>query len=255
MNIFFGILSHDLKYKLTVPKFQNYSEPQNIYKLFTIKTNNNKWIVEKTNCIDDKYFYYVNSNSLSQNSFFFLAKDKEIEKINENNYTKILNLNSFTNTIPSFRANMRIYNKFGGFSSYQSEYPYGMTVKNGSIMSPLSSLSNKQADYNKVFVTNIFHQPVIDKFKIYFINISLKKILYKKEIYTNSVNEIEIHNEFINPDVFLFTDRYLGVPVFVSCKDNHLSCEHTHPPHEYIISKDKYLRISELKKEMNEIIS
>ena len=83
----------------------------------------------------------------------------------------------------------------------------------------------------------------------------MKKILYNKEIYTNSLNEIEINKDFINPNVFLFTDKYLGVPVFVSCKNNHLSCEHTHPPHEYIISGDKYKKISELKKEMNEIIS
>ena len=35
----------------------------------------------------------------------------------------------------------------------------------------------------------------------------------------------------------------------------HISCEHTHPPHEYILSKDKYTRVSELKNKCNEIIN
>ena len=52
--------------------------------------------------------------------------------------------------------------------------------------------STEYADYNKVFITNIFHKPIKEKFKIYFIDINLKKILYNKEIYTNSLNEIEI---------------------------------------------------------------
>jgi len=255
MNIFFGIINNELKCKLTIPRFQNNSESQKNYKLFMIRANNNKWITELANCDQDDHFYYVNSDNIKKNSFFFLAQDNEINELAVNNYERILNLNKFTETIPAFRANLRIYNNSGGFSSYQSEYPYGMTVRNGSIMSPLSTLSNKNADYNKVFVTNIFHKPVIEKFKIYFVDISLKKILYEKEIYTNSLNEVEIQKEFINPNVFLFTDKYLGVPVFVSCKNNHLSCEHTHPPHEYIISGDKYKRISKLKKEINEIIS
>ena len=39
-------------------------------------------------------------------------------------------------------------NRQGGFSSYQSEYPFSMTTKKGSILSPLSSLCNKNADEN-----------------------------------------------------------------------------------------------------------
>ena len=255
MNIFFGITNNELKYRLTVPKFQNNSNPVKFFKLFSIKTNNNKWIINKVNCNQDNFFYYVDCDNIEHNSFFFLAQDDEINQFKKSNFEKILNLNEFTNTIPAFRSNLRIYNSFGGFSSYQSEYPYEMTLKNGSIITPLNTLSNINADYNKVFITNIFHKPIKEKFKIYFIDINLKKILYNKEIYTNSLNEIEINKDFINPNVFLFTDKYLGVPVFVSCKNNHLSCEHTHPPHEYIISGDKYKKISELKKEMNEIIS
>ena len=42
--------------------------------------------------------------------------------------------------------------------------------------------------------------------------------------------------------------------MFVSEKKKHLSFEHTHPPHEYILSNDKFMKVSELKREINEII-
>ena len=61
--------------------------------------------------------------------------------------------------------------------------------------------------------------------------------------------------EFIKPEVFLFTDKYIGIPIFCSIKNKHISIEHTHPPHEYILSEDKFRIVSELKKEVSEIIN
>ena len=256
MNYFFGISNNELKCKLTVPKFQNLqSNPQKKYKLFKAFIYNNLWRIEKLKCEEDNYFYYINNKHIENNVFFFLATKKEIISFQENNYQKLLNLNNFTSTSPSFRANMRIYNSFGGFSSYQSEYPFSMINKNGSILTPISSLTNKKADSNKVFLINIFKKPVNEKFELFFVDINLKKTLYKKEIFTNTINEIKIENKFINYNVFIFTKKYICIPVFVSTKNNHLSCEHTHPPHEYIMSKDRMLKISELKKEVNEIVS
>ena len=74
-------------------------------------------------------------------------------------------------------------------------------------------------------------------------------------VLTNFLNEIIVDKEFIKPEVFLFTDKYLGVPIFCSIQSNHVSFEHTHPPHEYIISENKFKVVSELKKEFNEIIN
>ena len=48
-------------------------------------------------------------------------------------------------------TDQQIKNEFGGFSSYQSEYPYEMTIKNGSVLSPLSILLNNRNDYNFIF--------------------------------------------------------------------------------------------------------
>ena len=43
--------------------------------------------------------------------------------------------------------------------------------------------------------------------------------------------------------------------MFVSIKNKHVSLEHTHPPHEYILSKNSFKKIAELKNEINEIIN
>ena len=55
---------------------------------------------------------------------------------------KIKNFNNFTDTFPSFRSNFKIYLNNGGFSSYQSEYPYSMVNKKGTILSGVSSIAN-----------------------------------------------------------------------------------------------------------------
>ena len=72
---------------------------------------------------------------------------------------------------------------------------------------------------------------------------------------TNYTNCFEIKNSLIKPEIFLVTKKFLGIPMFISTNKNHVSFEHTHPPHEYILSQNKFKKISELKKEVNEIIS
>ena len=77
MNIFFGITNNELKYRLTVPKFQNNSNPVKFFKLFSIKTNNNKWIINKVNCNQDNFFYYVDCDNIEQlfeNHRYFINK-------------------------------------------------------------------------------------------------------------------------------------------------------------------------------------
>jgi hypothetical protein len=82
-----------------------------------------------------------------------------------------------------------------------------------------------------------------------------KKIENSFEIKTNYTNCIEINKKLIKPEIFLATKEYLGIPIYVSLRNNYLSFEHTHPPHEYILSKDKFIKVSEIKKEINEIIN
>ena len=37
--------------------------------------------------------------------------------------------------------------------------------------------------------------------------------------------------------------------------NKHVSLEHTHPPHEYILSNNKFQKVAILKNEINEIIN
>ena len=51
------------------------------------------------------------------------------------------------------------------------------------------------------------------------------------------------------------TNDYVGIPIYFSDKNGHLSLEHTHPPHEYVFGKNKFKVITEFKKVFHEIIN
>ena len=86
---------------------------------------------------------------------FFISNEYEVGLIKKN-FSELLNLNKFTNTTPEYRANFKILNYKGGYSSYQSDYPYEMIKINGNIISSLFSLTNKHADKNYILFRNIF---------------------------------------------------------------------------------------------------
>ena len=130
-----------------------------------------------------------------------------------------------------------------------------MITKKGTILSSISSLANTDADKNYILIKNIFEEPIEDNFKAYLVNYKTKTIEEKYELKTNNTNCIEINKNLIKPEIFLITEKYLGIPMYISLKNNFLSFEHTHPPHEYILSENKFVKISSLKKEINEIIS
>jgi hypothetical protein len=255
MNYFFCIKSLDFNCKLTIPKFQNngYLNKNNL--LFQAKIKNNKWEIQKTKYNENKEFFFPEEDNCDNETIFFIAKDNEIEKYYGTGFSKLLKLNNFTETQPAFRSNLRICNKAGGFSSYQSEYPFRMIEKKFTILSPLSSLLDPKADYNRIFIKNIYQFPIKDKINVYFINYNLRKIIKKVTAHTNFSNEINIEKELITSDIFLYMKPFGGIPLFVSVKNNHISFEHTHPPHEYIISHDKFIKVQELKDKFEAIIN
>ena len=253
MNFFFGINNVLFKSEIQIPLFQNRNFKKSNLKLFKSYPKNNRWILQElsSNKIND-YFYVLKNENISNNEIFFLADKKLLDEFDDK---KLKNYNNFTDTSPAFRANFQIYLDKGGFSSYQSEYPYSMVTKKGTILSSICSLANSDADKNYVMIRNIYEEPIEESFKAYLVNIKKKTIEEKFDIKTNYTNLIEISNKLIKPEIFLITDKYLGVPMYVSVKNNFLSFEHTHPPHEYILGENKFLKISTLKKEINEIIS
>jgi hypothetical protein len=253
MNYFFGIENSNFSSEIQIPTFQNRKgQPQNVL-LYKAYIENNKWKIEELkNKKINKNFFLLEKEDIRNTDIYFLATESDFDSYDN---LKLKNFNKFTDTTPAFRANFKIILKNGGFSSYQSEYPYSMTEKRGTILSSVSSIANKDAEMNYIFIKNIYTEPVFEDFNAYFVDIVNKTVEDKIPLKTNYTNSFKLKKELIRPEIYLITDKYLGVPMYVSVRNKHVSFEHTHPPHEYILSNNKFKKISELKKEINEIIN
>ena len=253
MNFFFGASYGDFKSELQIPVFQNRNPKAKNINLYELYIDNEKWkIIDKNKDSLNNAFYLLYDNDLNNDNIFFLASTEDLKSFD---HSKLLDLNNFTNTSPDFRANLKIKYKNQGFSSYQSEYPYELIIKEGTTLSQISSLTDTEADKNFIIFKNIFHLPIKKKFKGYFVNYEKKKIIYECELVTNKTNFIEIPTSIIKPEVFFVTKDFLGIPIYLTLKNGHLSLEHSHPPHEYILGQNKFKKVYELKKELNEIVA
>ena len=251
MNFFFAIEDRELESILTVPKFKNSGKKNNKINLYEAKIENRKWHVILAKCEENDDFFMLNKIEKANEKIFFLAEESDLLKLQEKNFSCLLDLNNFTNTFPEFRANLCLKNKFGGFSSYQSEYPFQMINKKGSILSPATAMYNSNSE-NKIFFKNIYHMPEQKEFLGYFVDFESKKIIKKFNLITNFTNEI-ILDEPLKKNLYFLTREFLGIPVYVSKRNEEISCEHTHPPHEYILSDNRFEVVKNLKKEINDI--
>ena len=253
MNFFFGINNEEFSSEIQIPTFQNRNPKCTNISLYKASIEQKMWKIEKLNSnkINDN-FYIVKGDEITNYDAYFLANDEDLVTFKND---KLNDFNKFTDTTPSFRCNFKIYLEDGGFSSYQSEYPYSMVKKKGSILSSVYSIANKDADKNYIFIRNIFEDPIKEKFEAYLVNIKNKRVEEKIEIKTNFTNSFEIRSSLIRPEIFLVTKDYLGIPLYISIHNKHISFEHTHPPHEYILSQNRYKIIKNIKNEINEIIS
>ena len=252
MNFFFGINNKLFQSEIQIPLFQNRNFKKSNLKLFKCYPQNKKWILNEIDHKFNDYFCILKNKDISNSDIFFLGDESIYEKFDEK---KLKNFNSFTKTSPGYRANLKIYLNDGGFSSYQSEYPHSMMTKKGTILSSVSSIANPEADKNFILIKNIYEIPIEKIFRAYLVNYKTKKVEEQFEIKTNYTNCIELNNKLIKPEIFLVTDNYLGIPIYASIKNNFLSLEHTHPPHEYILSQNKFEKVRNLKKKINEIIN
>lgn len=253
MNFFFGIKYKRFKSEITVPRFKNKSKVDNKYNLYQTEIYSNEWTVKKLDeCVLNEYFFQIKDELIDNNKIFFLASDEELKKFDK---YKIKNISDFTETSPEFRANLKTYIQNEGFSSYQSEYPIQMILKKGNILTPTSAISNKNANNNYLILRNIYYKPIQEVFYAYFVDIKNKRILEKTELKTNFSNFLKIPNTLIRPEIYIISDKFLGVPIFLSEHNGHVSFEHTHPPHEYFLGKNKFELVSKLKKEIYEIIN
>ena len=129
MNFFFGFNNNFIKSEIQIPLFKNRVLKPSKLKLFKCFPKNHKWILKEiSNKKINDHFYILKNEDISNNEFYFLDDEKIYNNFDDN---KLKNFNRFTETSPAFRANFKIYLNNGGFSSYQSEYPYSMVKKNG----------------------------------------------------------------------------------------------------------------------------
>ena len=257
MNFFFGLRTELISSEIKIPKF-NYLNLHYFknHKVFKATPNQNRWKITNLNCDESNDFFFIDNNQIDNNSIYFLSNNYEIDKFYPcGEFNQLENFNTFTDNDPiEFRANLKLILKNGGSSSYQSEYSYLMTTKNGNILSSLHSLFNIDADNNILIFRNISFKPKINKFNLFLISLNENKILNKYEILSNTTNFFEIDKKFIKKDTFIFTEQLIGIPLYLSIKKGHLSLEHTHPPHHYILSNDRFKIVSNLKKKFKKIV-
>jgi hypothetical protein len=252
MTYLFGFNNSILKSELQIACFKNKDKNLNKHrnlKLFKCYPQNGKW---KISIIDNNkkndYFYILDHHEISNKDIFFLSERNTLDNFNDANLEKPITDETME------RANFKILLETGGFSSYQADYPFNLATKNGSIISSVSSLMDNNADKNYILFRNIFCKPIEDKFKAYLVDYKNKIILEEYELKTNNSNFIEIEKKNIKDGFFFVTQKYLGIPMYVSIKNNFLSFEHTHPYNTYLFGKNQYTVLSNLKKEINEII-
>jgi hypothetical protein len=251
MSFFFGINFNDLKSNITIPRFQNFGKRNNELKVYSYQISAQSWKITRVHCDFDENFYYLNENDIDNRKIFFLASSKEVLNYQ---YNVLQKFNDFTTTKPAFRSNFKVMNSNHGFSSYQSEYPFAMTNKNGSIISSLFALTNKSSDNNFVIFRNIFHEPIEMPFKMYVVDMKNNRVIEKFKLITNQTSLIKLSKKHLGTDCYLVSEKFIGIPQYLSEKNNHLSFEHTHPPHEYIQSNDRFKQVNKLKKQALDII-
>ena len=225
----------------------------NRLRLYKAEIIDNRWNVSSPNDLRETDNFYHLEN-LNNKSIFGFGTDKGIQEIKDKN--KLCNIENFTDTIPDFRANLLIKNKAGGFSSYQSEYPYKMVVAQGSLYSDCGLLSNSNGSTIGVFIRNIYFLPTNETKEIYLYSNEKNRILQKFKVKLNQTTFIDLTSWKEDLSYcYLYANQFLGIPIYmVEYNDGSLSFEHTHPPHESLLGEDKYKRVRMLKGNSHEKI-
>lgn len=255
MNFFFHTSNEFLNSKLEIPKFQNSGKIDSKLCLFQADIINEKWHFSQANCSECEYFWTIQCNDQNKNSIYFLATNAQIEIVKAHN--TLINLNKFTDTSPDFRANLQIINIAGAISSYQSEYPFRMTEQLGNLYSDCGVLTTNNAKKVGVFLRNIHKKPIQQETLLYLYDNKKDILLETFKIYLNRTCYVDLTSfKKSLPTCFIYANNYLGIPVYlIEYSSGGLSFEHTHPPHESIQGKNRYLLVNQLKDRAYEKIS
>ena len=252
MNFFFSIENSQFEPKLTIPKFQNRNQEYFINRsLYSAEIINDEWLIDIVNCPEDENFFYLDKMNLSNKKIFFISKESTVKNSTELKRS-LIDLDNFTDTDPAYRSNMQIELINGGFSSYQAEYPFSLADKRSDILSNTYLLTNKFAEKNYLFFKNIYVEPVNYEATGFMIDLKKEKILRKISLLSNTTNIIPLLDGDLGKDIYFFSKGMSGIPIFVSEKNGHLSMEHTHPPHLYLLGNEKFKIVNQLKKKIHD---
>jgi len=253
LNYFFFLSGPNLDCELQIPRFRNSGKLIPEITLFEVRIGKGYWRIEEAICKCDKNFYYLESNKENKDYVYFLALPSDV---NSKQVKNLYNYNSYTQTVPDYRANLCLTNRNGGFTSYQSEYPFKMTLQRGSLISSVSTLLNKNVSSNSIFIKNIFHEPINEEYQAYLVSKKEGKVLKEYRIFSNSTNKIDLLPEDICVENYIVAKGFLGIPVYLSKNESgYMSMEHTHPPHSNIKGKNQFQLVSKLRNELLEIVN
>jgi hypothetical protein len=254
VNYFFFSKKHGISSRLEIPKFQNRGKIDPNLRLFCASIRDSMWIITAIDCEEDLNFFYVEANEDNLDYIYFLATLSEVG--GENIAVKtLIKYNDFSYTTPDYRANLCVSNLMGGFSSYQSDYPFNMTLRRGSLMSSISTLGNRDAMVNTVFIRNIFCEPINEEYFAYLVCKKDRVIKKSFALRCNETSKINLNSEDFSASHYIVTKGFLGVPIYLSeSKEGHLSFEHTHPPHSNTHGLNRFAHVARLKNELLEII-
>ena len=254
MNFFFALNLNTFNNLITIPKFTNEGMKLEGISLFSAKIVKRKWLIRKQNYKEDKNFIYLDVLPQNLDDIYFLNHCNFCDA-NQEILVKELKVFFDIKSNYTFRANLNITNAEHGSSSYQSEYPFEMTNKKGSILSTVSSVINEE-NSNIIAFKQIYYLPIKKPFKIFLVDLRRKEILSKATFYTNSTNIINITKIKNLKNCCFYSDGFLGIPIFISFGDkNGVSMEHSHPPHLYLQSKNKFQLVSNLKNKVKSIVT
>lgn len=248
MVYFFHTYNNSLRSTLTIPKFTNQSKRIDGFKLFAAYIDSGKWITELAKAKELENFWIVDEITHNKNEIYFIASAEEAKRITESN--QLLDLNTLTDTYPNFRANLKVQNEKGAFSSYQSDYPYYMTQKLGSLYSDCGMLTTSDCVSVGVFLKSVFKEPISDEREVRLYDQKSHKVLQVFKVRINDANYIDLtplKDELSS--CILYADEINIIPIFViDYADGSLSFEHTHAPHEFINGNDRYELVKKMKK-------
>lgn len=255
MNFFFQLSGRGLSSAVQVPCFRNDGRSKSAaLQLYGAVVTGGKWRFRDLEEFRSDSFYEVDGSNAPEDEIYFYADRSGFAEVVREG--KLLPTEKFTQTSPNFRANLCVRNEMGAFSSYQAEYPYGMTLRKGCIVSEPGLLVEESCIRAGVFLRNIFHLPVNEKRVCYLLDEIGDRVVRTFYVYNNQSNFIDL-TQYIPrlKDYIICLPDMLCAPIYVvENADHSLSFEHTHPPSAYIGRRNHSEIISNFKQRYVDII-